>query len=302
MVQAIRKLRPDIVHIHYAGVYELLAAYLAGRPYVVTMMGSDILKKLDGSMSGPKKRVMTFCLKRAALLNSVSDQITAIVKKHIGANKRIIKVAWGIDHDVFRPLDKADSRRQLGIDESKFVILCPRLIKPLYNIHIIVKAVALLPAGIDWQLLLCAYNADSNYLSEIMRLIRSLGITDRVRVLDAINNDSMPPLYNSADISVMIPSSDGMPISLLEGMACGVPHIVGNIPGYDEIVCNNVSTVYVNIDEHDLASAITRMYGDKRLLSNISAAALSAVRERSNFQRDVESIEAEYYRIAKIRP
>lgn len=300
LAYTIRRIMPDIVHIHYAGVYELLATYLAGRPYVVTMIGSDILKQLDSKLSSFKKRVMILCLKKASLLNSVSDNITNVVRKYIGARNRIIKVAWGIDHDVFRPLDKPESRRYFNIGLNRFVVLSPRLLKPIYNIDTIVNAVALLPKKIDCLLVLCSYNADAEYKEYLLRLVAAKGLHDQILILNAIDNEVMPYLYNAADVSVMVPDSDGMPVSLLEGMACGVPNIITNNASYDEIVCHNVSAIYVNINEQEIADAILRLHDDDMLSSNIVAAAFERVKKQSNFNDDVVSIENEYYRIAKM--
>ena len=299
LMRAIWKLRPDIVHVHYAGVYELLACYLAGRPYVVTMIGSDILKKLDGTMGGLKKRVMVFCLKRASLLNSVSDEITNVVRKHIGTDKRIIKVAWGIDLDIFRPLDKLQSKQRFGIDDNKFVILSPRLMKPLYNIDTIIRAVALLPHEINYLLILCSYNADSEYKNYLLNLVREHQIEGEVKVLGVIDNETMPYIYSAADVSIMIPDSDGMPISLLEAMACGVPNILSNLPNYDEIVEDNVSATYAEIKPEAVAAQIMRIYENDNFALSIIENAQKRIRQLQSFNDDVVAIEQEYYRIVQ---
>lgn len=299
LAQVISSIKPDIVHIQYAGVYELLAVYLSGRPYAVTMMGSDILKNLDGIMGNFLKHVMIFCLKRASLLNSVSDNITNVVRKYIGTENRIIKVAWGIDLNVFKPLDKRACRNHFKIGMDCFVVLSPRLLKPIYNIDIIVRAIASLPRKIDSILLLCGYSADIEYRDYIQQIIEEEGMGDRVYILGSIDNESMPYLYNAADISVMVPDTDGMPISLLEGMACGVPNIVTNNSNYDEIVTHNVSAVYVNRDEREIAAAVMRLHDDNTLRSKIVLSALERVKKHSDFNSDVTAIENEYYQIVR---
>lgn len=293
----IRRIQPDIVHIHYAGIYEMLAAYFSGKPYVVTMMGSDILKKLDGDYNYFKKTLMVFCLKRARLLNPVSEIILTVVEKHIGKQKNILKVAWGIDPDIFKPYDKTISRQKFGFDEDCLYVLSPRLIKPLYNIDIIVKAFSKVSGPKKIKLILCSYNCDPVYLEKIKALINELGLVDDVFILGPIKNEEMSLLYSAADVSVMIPNSDGLPISLLESMACGLPNILPDLPFYSEIIENNVSAICVDIREESVRDAMEGLCKNEEKRMFLSKNARNNVANKWNFKHDVLNIEREYFNI-----
>jgi len=297
LCREIQKTDPDIVHIHYAGIYEMLAAYFSNKPYVVTMMGSDILKKLDGDYNYFKKTLMLFCLKRARLLNPVSEIILTVIEKHIGKQKNILKVAWGIDPDVFKPYDKKISRQKFGFEENCLYILSPRLIKPLYNTDIIVKAFAKVSSQKNIKLILCSYNSNLDYLEKIKKLIDKLGLVEDVVILGPVKNEEMPFLYSAADVSVMIPNSDGLPISLLESMACGLPNILPNLPFCREVIEKDISAVCVDINVESVRSAMELLCYNEKKRMFLSDNSRNSVANKWNFKDDVLAIEKQYFDI-----
>jgi glycosyltransferase involved in cell wall biosynthesis len=60
-----------------------------------------------------------------------------------------------------------------------------------------------------------------------------------------VSNDRIPSIYNSADI-VALPSKDeGIPMMLLEALACGIPVVATNVGGIPEIVKSNLNGVII---------------------------------------------------------
>jgi glycosyltransferase involved in cell wall biosynthesis len=81
-----------------------------------------------------------------------------------------------------------------------------------------------------------ARDADAGYRQRLEEKAASLGIRDRILVLDEIGDDQMLALYRQASVVVSIPSSDGLPVSLLEAMACGTPIVASDLPGVRELL------------------------------------------------------------------
>src|SRR3989338_11221833 len=61
----IKRLEPDLLHAHSAGLYGLVGALLHFHPYVLSVWGSDVLIFPSTNL---KKKINTFILKKADLI------------------------------------------------------------------------------------------------------------------------------------------------------------------------------------------------------------------------------------------
>ena len=92
-----------------------------------------------------------------------------------------------------------------------------------------------------------------------------------------IPQDDLVPLYNVADLFVLISKKDvlegeGLPLSLIEALACGVPILAGNQDGSIEAIGENINGFAVdpNNREDVLERAKDIIYcgkfGDKKII------------------------------------
>jgi phosphatidyl-myo-inositol dimannoside synthase len=90
----------------------------------------------------------------------------------------------------------------------------------------------------SFEALICGKGDDLEHL----RLeAKRLAVDDRVHFTEAIHEADMPALYRSADVFFLVSEvghgkGEGIPLTPLEAMACGVPVIVGDQDGSREIV------------------------------------------------------------------
>jgi len=71
-------------------------------------------------------------------------------------------------------------------------------------------------------------------------------------------------LLQAADLAVLPSYREGMPRSLLEAAACGLPLVATDVPGCREIVSNGVNGLLVPpLDSKLLAEAIIELLGDR---------------------------------------
>jgi len=298
LVKIIRAEKPDIVHLHYAQLNQLLGCYLSGVKYAVTLMGSDVHKGMGDKASPFRKLLLIFLLKRAALLNAKSYYLADILKRHMGEDVKLIVTYWGVDVNKFYPVNRALARRKLGYGENEYLILSTRLLKPLYNIDLIIRAMSTVTLQMNAKLLICGDTLDSQYKELLMDLIEKLALSDNIVFIGKLANDKMPDLYNCVDVTVSIPDYDGMPMSLFEGMACGIPNIIPKLELYEEVACNQESVYCVDYDSGDLAKAIIELRENVKLRTNICDNALQIVKNKCNFESDVRTIERAFYEVS----
>lgn len=250
LYRAMRRFKPDLIHVHWS--LQRLQTPLLTRfhPLVVTVMAGEILP--EQVYRGINPYFVNPMLRAADIITSKSD-FTDEALRQIGFNgPKIRRITWGVDVDRFQPgLETDQLRRQLNLEPDDFVFFSVRKCTSLYNIHLIVKAFAdcLAQTKHKVKLLVSEVEANPAYLEHIKMLVNQLQLEPHVRFVGAIPHAEMPLYYNLADTVISVPYSDGMPQSLYESMACGVFHILGDLPSYYELVKHEHNGYLVPIND-----------------------------------------------------
>jgi glycosyltransferase involved in cell wall biosynthesis len=95
------------------------------------------------------------------------------------------------------------------------------------------------------------------------------------------NVDNMPQLLRSVDMVVLPSYREGLPKTLIEAAACGLPLVTTDAPGCREVVTDGVDGLLVPVrDSAALTRAIARLCDDPALASRLGAAARTKALER----------------------
>jgi glycosyltransferase involved in cell wall biosynthesis len=295
----LRDFRPDLLHLHYAGGKLGTMAALAGvRPMVVTVMGGDVLpEQHPGGLSPLERRATRRILEQADLLLVKSEGLRPALDAWGGFAAKAEVVRWGVDPARFRRDSVAATamRARLALSPQDRVILSPRPLAPLYNVHLVLEAMPAVRTAVpEAVLVLTEYNAEPPYRASLRQRVDTLGLGDRVRFVGAIPAADMPALHSLAEAIVSVPFSDGLPESLFEAMACETPAVLGRLPAYAEAVTDGESALLVDHAAAAVASALVRLLSDERLRTDIAARALERVREVAFLPREVDRVDRLY--------
>ena len=160
----------------------------------------------------------------------------------------------------------------------------------------LVNAFAALPASVRARARLVL--AGDGDLEAITRLAAPLG--DQVRVLPWIDSSERERLLAQSDVFVLPSYNEGVPMSLLEAMAAGLPAIVTPVGGIPDVLKAGVEGLMVE-PRHvaDLAAAMTRMVNDdaERLATGRRAHERARAFEVHGYARRLADI---YQRIAPV--
>lgn len=149
------------------------------------------------------------------------------------------------------------------------VFLTSRLLEPLYNVPCVLRAFSIIQEQYAEATLTIA--ADGWLRPELEKLSTDLKLRN-VEFLGFVTFETMPALYDSADIYLSATNIDNMPSSITESMACGLNVVTtdggGAIP---YIMTNEVSGLIVACDDHKaLAAAAIRLINDGELASKLA--------------------------------
>lgn len=295
----LRAFRPDLLHVHYAGgKLGTLASLARVRPLVVTVMGGDVQPEqhLDGH-APLEARATRRLLHEADLILAKSDALRREIAAHGDFEAKVRTVRWGVDPEVVRrrPDQALRLRAELGLLPSDRVLLSPRILRPLYNIHLLIEALpAILRRVPEALLLLTEHRADDDYRRRLETRVAELGLGRRVRFVGALGHADMPAFYTLAEVMVSVPFSDGLPQSLFEAMACETPAVVGRLPAYDEVARDGEHVLAAELEPGAIAAAIVRLLEDPALARRLTRASLARVREVASLPREAARVEAMY--------
>ncbi len=285
---AIRKVlaevSPSLLHIHFgAGPYAAWAVIFAKCPYMISLMGAEVLPEEQPHPTFASKWITQTLLRYAGLLTAKSDFLaTRALTKNYCRTKPVV-LRWGVDAELFHAsTEETNLRVRYGIEPSDFVVFSPRSMEPLYNSRTIVEAFGRVvehkfqsPEKPKIWLFLQVLGKDPDYIGSLVHWVRDQKWSAQVIFLESLKHELMPQYYFASDTVVMVPSSDGLPQSLMEALACGKPTIVSRLKCYEELVEEKVNCIMVEPRSvTSLAQAIINLIQDSQARVKIGAQAL----------------------------
>jgi glycosyltransferase involved in cell wall biosynthesis len=199
---------------------------------------------------------------------------------------RFAVVRCGID------LANFPRRDQILHNEPAEIISVGRL-SPEKGFSILLRALAILrDRGIAARLTLIGEGPERPAL---MRDIRDSDLQERVTLLGELPSDAVADRLRTADIFCLPSFSEGLPISIMEAMAIGVPVVATNIAGIPELAMNGCTALTVpasNVPK--LAEALARLLTDGALGERLAGAARLEVERRHDRDTNADEMLALY--------
>jgi glycosyltransferase involved in cell wall biosynthesis len=296
----LRDFQPDLLHVHFAGGRLGSLALASGiKPLVVTVMGGDVQpEQLLGRARAADHRTTERLLREASVILAKSDALRAEIARYGNYESKVETVRWGIETARFtRDSKRGEAMRQrLGLLGGP-VLLSSRILRPLYNIHLIVEAMPAILARVpEATLLVSRHREDAQYAAKIRARVRELGIDARVRFIDPVPYDEMPDLLSTTSVVISVPFSDGLPQTLFEGLASQTPLVMGRLAAYDEIVAHEREVLMADLDAPSIAAAVTKILTDADLATRLAKAGLERILSVASLPDEARRVEALYRR------
>jgi colanic acid/amylovoran biosynthesis glycosyltransferase len=266
-----RKLGVRHFHAHFANRSATVAqqaAKLLGVPFSFTAHAFDIYRAADHKVIARK-------MADARFTATVSDYNVRFLKSLVnGHPARIELVRNGIDMDRFTP------PRELP--DGPFRILAVARLVEKKGIPVLVEACRLLrDRGLEFS---CDIIGKGALRADLERQIRESSLTGIVRLLGPLTQQEIIGHYHKAHV-LALPcivgadgNRDGLPVSIIEALACGVPVISTPVTGIPEAVHHEVNGLLVaEGDAVALADAVERVIRDKELYRRLRSSARPSV-------------------------
>lgn len=242
----------DILHAHYLSACGWIGAMTDFHPFVLTAWGSDV--NVDPRRSLFYRYFTRQSLLQADLITANSDDLKIKIAAFGIDAAKIHVIQGGLELEKF-PFQRGNDplRSQLGLKDEK-VVLSTRMLGRVYNLDIIVKAIPRVKDAVPEVKFVFLYRGTAAQERELKQLIQELGVGDNVLLIGAVENNCIADFYHLADIFVSVTSSEGMPGSLTEAMACGAVPVVSDLPVFRDWITPEQNGVIVPV-RNDVATA-----------------------------------------------
>ncbi|MBP3531068.1 MAG: glycosyltransferase family 4 protein [Thermoguttaceae bacterium] len=256
-VKALRKLVAencyDIVHCHTP--VAAMCARLACRG--ARKRGTKVFYTAHGFhfyRGAPLKNWLLFypiekiCSRWTDVLITINREDYALAQRKMKAKKVVYVPGVGVDLTKFgnAMVDKAAKRRELGVPEDATLLLSVGELNANKNHETIIRALAKLENNENVYYAIAGRGGLQDYLQN---LAASLGLGDRVKLLGF--RTDVAELYATADAFVFPSFREGLPVSVMEAMATGLPCAVSRIRGAVDLIDENCGTLFAphSVDE-----------------------------------------------------
>ena len=125
---------------------------------------------------------------------------------------------------------------------------------------------------------------DPDYLRELERLAADLAGALEVRFTGVLNQRELSALYKASDAFALLSFAEGLPNSVLEAMASGLPVIASDIPGCRDVVSRETGILVSPAEIQEVADAFSYLARNNVVASEMGSAGRSAVLNRYSIE------------------
>jgi teichuronic acid biosynthesis glycosyltransferase TuaC len=225
----LNEVQPDVVVAHFGSLTGFTAALLAGPRTVVIFRGSDL-----NPWTGPWLHVQT---------THLLSQLSALKARHvICVSEELRNRLWhrrvdvdvmpsGVDHELFKPMDFASARTELGWDRNEKIVVfnaSNRVVKRL-----------------------------DRALESILVAERLLGRTVRLEILSGrVDPVRIPLLMAAADCLLLVSDYEGSPTVVQEALACELPIVSVDVGDVREMLTDVSPSWIVGSNPEEIGGAL----------------------------------------------
>jgi glycosyltransferase involved in cell wall biosynthesis len=275
----VQEFRPQLLHAHFATEATAMAIELAtehGIPFTFTAHGYDIHRKAPsdfGARAAAARAVVTVSQANADYIG----RTFGVPQSHI----RIIPC--GVDTQRFQPGNAN------GLMAETPLIVCVARQVAVKNLGLLLDACSLLAErGTKFR---CVLVGDGPCRGELEEKRARLGLGEIVEMPGATEQSEVLKWWQRATVGVLTSENEGMPVSLMEAAACGVPVAATAVGGVPELIADGATGLLIPPnDAGALAAALERLLGEPDLRARLGIAARRRAEEKFSVHRQVDQL------------
>lgn len=287
----LREQKVDVIHAHqYTPFFQSLVSRLSYRrpPIVFTEHG----RHFPDSRSAKRVAVNRLLLRQNDRCFGVGESVRQALIKNEGLPDDRVEVIYnGVDLKPFAAVRddnvlRAEMRAELGLDDRDFVVLQVARLNPLKDHLTAVRAIERLVESDPFRCgrrvhLLLAGEGEQRSLIE--QVLRDRTLESHVTLLGARRD--VPQLLAASDAFLLSSISEGIPLTLIEAMAAGVPVVSTNVGGIGEVVTDRETGLLAPAGDDARLAEHLESLTDTSLRNHLCARATRIAEKRFSLRR-----------------
>jgi glycosyltransferase involved in cell wall biosynthesis len=292
-LKKIRELSPDLIHAHEfisPATVAVLSRILFNIPFVLTPhLGGPIgdVQKMKKKLLGEFR--LRLLRKYAAGFHVISEEIdNELAAIGISEAQRIL-VENGVDLARFKPLtfeEKQGLRERMGFENFSHILLFAGRLVPMKRPDLLLKV---------WPDIHSRYPDAGLIIIGEGPLEEQIISSDFPGLIYQGSQRDVTPYFQAADILLMPSDSEGLPMTLLEAMACGLPVVATSVGGIPEVITDGFTGRLIPVDDPAaLTKTIDDLLGNESMRHEIGRAARGVIEEGYGIEKVADKLRELY--------
>lgn len=298
---------PDLIHANSIRAGLVMAAATTGLQIPVIWHAHDILPRHPLSTLVRLFAVTSSRNHILAVSNAVARRFRTGLLRKLGRRLPVTVVHNAVDLERFHPdaSARAEVRRELGIGENQPVVGIVGQLTPRKGQLELVESFATVAREMPECVLLIAgeplFNRDEEYAKALRKTAESLGLARQIKFLGP--RSDVPRLMQALDVLVINSHEEPFALTVLEGLASGIPVLATEVGGTPEMIHSQDNGVVVPArDNQKLAAGLIDLLDDPQLRATMGQNARESAIARFSIDRFLREIASVYSQASRATP
>ena len=285
----VRDCQPDIVHTHLHVLrYALPSLLLLKRTSLLHTVHNMAEREIE-----PRARwIQRYALNHGVVPVAVAEEVALSLERLYGTQRcRVIPNGIPTDCYACPQTSRREWRAKEGFGDSDVLFACVARFAPQKNHALLLKAFAKGPASDPKAHLVLV--GDGALREQTEQQAGVLGLTHQVHFLGL--RADIPDVLGAMDVFVLSSDYEGNPLSVMEGMAAGLPVVTTAAGGVPDLLENGKEGLIVQPgDVLGLSNSMASLLRNREIRQSLGMAAARRAGEKFDVSRMVQAYEGVY--------
>ena len=292
-------------HLPDANLWGMAMALTGQCKIVITVHSNRFLEFDEGTSFGSFVKYYAYKLmvKKCAAVVAVSDEVrNSLLEKLKVSDKdasKVVAVNNGVlVPELFTQLQREQTRRENFIEPEEVWLVAVGRFNKVKNFQSLVRVAAnLRDRGCKFRLLIAG---DGELRKDLEDLCSELNLGEYISMPGNLN--CIPDILRSADILMMPSLWEGLPLVLLEGMACGLAAVGSRTKGIADIMVDQENGLLAEVDDvGGFADAVVFLEKNPEIRRQMGIKGRSLVIEKYSLERTYRDLCVVYSNALSVR-